>query len=493
MAKLVVNPGSPVAWEIQLKPGANSIGRGLANDFKIADPSVSTSHCQIDVSEQGTVVRDLGSTNGTFINRTPVKEAALQPGQTLHLGGVELLFQGEGVAAAPAVGAAPVGIVLGTGQMEPAGRIQTAPVIAAPPPPTVSLGIARPVAGGATPIAIAPRPVAMAARPVAAVPVQAAAPALPPPAAFEGGLAVDAGQSTCKFHPKTPARFLCNSCHHYFCDLCVTSRTVGNTQQKFCRSCGNQCVPVRAQAAKPRSSRGFFPLLPGVFVYPFKGAGFFILVLSTVVLWALEFISAGMLSIFTKIVAIGYLFSFMQNIIHSTASDEEQLPGLPGLDDVGGGFVRLVGCVLMSFGIAIGFACWAFFGHEPMAGIAILPAVILGCFYCPMALLAVAMKDSVMASNPLVVIPAIFKVPLEYFITVVLLGAVVAMRWGGELLLVTIFGENGLTTHDMGVLFALLGARAFWTFTSVYLLTVNMRILGLLYVTKKQKLGWFSR
>jgi len=28
---------------------------------------------------------------------------------------------------------------------------------------------------------------------------------------------------------------------------------------------------------------------------------------------------------------------------------------------------------------------------------------------------------------------------------------------------------------------------------SVYLLTVNMRILGLLYVTKKQKLGWFNR
>src|SRR5215472_8131238 len=136
MAKLVVNPGSPVAWEIQLKPGTNSIGRGLENDFKIADPSVSTSHCQIDVSEQGTVIRDLGSTNGTFINRAPVKEAALQPGQTLHLGGVELLFHGDGLAAAPAVGAAPVGIILGMGQM-PVGTIQTAPVIAAPPPPTV--------------------------------------------------------------------------------------------------------------------------------------------------------------------------------------------------------------------------------------------------------------------------------------------------------------------------------------------------------------------
>src|SRR3974390_657308 len=117
MARLVVNPGSPVAWEIQLKPGANLIGRGFANDFKIADPSVSSSHCQIDVSAQGAVIKDLGSTNGTFINRAPVKESALQPGQTVHLGGVELLFQGDGPPAAPVVRAAPVGVAIGTAQM----------------------------------------------------------------------------------------------------------------------------------------------------------------------------------------------------------------------------------------------------------------------------------------------------------------------------------------------------------------------------------------
>ena len=89
MARLVVNPGSPVAWEIQLKPGTNLIGRGFANDFKIADPSVSSSHCQIVVTDQGATIKDLGSTNGTFINRAPVIEAALKSGQTLHLGGVE--------------------------------------------------------------------------------------------------------------------------------------------------------------------------------------------------------------------------------------------------------------------------------------------------------------------------------------------------------------------------------------------------------------------
>ena len=75
MARLVINPGSPAAWEIQLKPGANFIGRGFANDFKIPDGSVSGSHCQIMVSDSSVAIKDLGSTNGTFVNRRPVKEA----------------------------------------------------------------------------------------------------------------------------------------------------------------------------------------------------------------------------------------------------------------------------------------------------------------------------------------------------------------------------------------------------------------------------------
>jgi len=44
----------------------------------------------------------------------------------------------------------------------------------------------------------------------------------------------------------------------------------------------------------------------------------------------------------------------------------------------------------------------------------------------------------------------------------------------------------------MSVLFMTFGIRALWSFMSVYLLTVGMRILGLLYLTKKDKLGWFS-
>jgi hypothetical protein len=40
-------------------------------------------------------------------------------------------------------------------------------------------------------------------------------------------------------------------------------------------------------------------------------------------------------------------------------------------------------------------------------------------------------------------------------------------------------------------MFLSFGIRIIWSFVSVYLLTVNMRILGLLYLTQKEKLGWY--
>src|SRR5262245_21359071 len=100
MPRLVINPNTTSAWEVQLKSGANLLGRGFANDFKIENPSVSSSHCEIVLDGARAVIKDLGSTNGTFVNRAPVKEAVLQPGQTIHLGGVEILFQGDSVPLA---------------------------------------------------------------------------------------------------------------------------------------------------------------------------------------------------------------------------------------------------------------------------------------------------------------------------------------------------------------------------------------------------------
>ncbi|HZI33066.1 MAG TPA: FHA domain-containing protein, partial [Candidatus Binatia bacterium] len=77
MNRLIINPNRPDSWEIQLKEGANRLGRSDDADFKIADGSVSSSHCTFLVANGDVTIQDLGSTNGTFINGRSIQTAKL--------------------------------------------------------------------------------------------------------------------------------------------------------------------------------------------------------------------------------------------------------------------------------------------------------------------------------------------------------------------------------------------------------------------------------
>lgn len=92
MPKLVINPGTSQAREIELKPGAYSLGRGAGNSIQILDASLSANHAQILVQGGLIMVKDLGSTNGTFVNGAPVKYGELAPGKVLRLGWVEMVI-----------------------------------------------------------------------------------------------------------------------------------------------------------------------------------------------------------------------------------------------------------------------------------------------------------------------------------------------------------------------------------------------------------------
>jgi len=216
------------------------------------------------------------------------------------------------------------------------------------------------------------------------------------------------------------------------------------------------------------------------------------LILATIAFSALGFISFGPFSIFIKIFFYGFLFLFMQNIIHTTASDENEPLGFPNVSDFLGGAFQLAAVVAVSFGIPIAlFIAKIFFEVEiPMSAIMVL--ILLGSIYFPMAFLAVAMKDSVLAANPMVVIPAILKMPLEYLVTAILSITVYGVRVLGNMAS-GVVGAVSMSTRNMDTLFVSLGGQAVWAFISIYLLTVNMRILGLLYISKKQRFGWFSR
>lgn len=69
-----------------------SIGRGLDNDLVIDDPRVSRHHAQLTFRHGHYLLRDLRSTNGTFVNSQPIEAAVLAPGDIASIGGFELLF-----------------------------------------------------------------------------------------------------------------------------------------------------------------------------------------------------------------------------------------------------------------------------------------------------------------------------------------------------------------------------------------------------------------
>ena len=107
MAKLVVLSEGLKGKSHELKVDRTTIGRVEDNTFQIAEPSVSSHHCEVLLKGTQIVIHDLDSTNGTFVNGEKVTEAPLKTGQTLRLGQIELrLEDGPAGAEAPAPSAA---------------------------------------------------------------------------------------------------------------------------------------------------------------------------------------------------------------------------------------------------------------------------------------------------------------------------------------------------------------------------------------------------
>ena len=93
MAKLVVLSPEQKGRSYELKVDKTTIGRVEDNTFQIAEPSVSSHHCEVMLRGSDVLVRDLISTNGTFINNEKISEGILKPGQTLRLGQIELQIE----------------------------------------------------------------------------------------------------------------------------------------------------------------------------------------------------------------------------------------------------------------------------------------------------------------------------------------------------------------------------------------------------------------
>jgi pSer/pThr/pTyr-binding forkhead associated (FHA) protein len=68
-----------------------TIGRSIGAGFVVEAALVSRLHCQLTATADSLHVKDLGSTNGTFVNGKRVKTAQLNHGDRLSVGRLELL------------------------------------------------------------------------------------------------------------------------------------------------------------------------------------------------------------------------------------------------------------------------------------------------------------------------------------------------------------------------------------------------------------------
>ncbi len=92
-SQLVVLTGPEAGRVVDVQRMPFVVGKGEECDLVLTEPTVSRTHFSID-SEQGAfVIRDLTSTNGTWIDQFRIKEAWLRPGTVLRAGQAQLRFE----------------------------------------------------------------------------------------------------------------------------------------------------------------------------------------------------------------------------------------------------------------------------------------------------------------------------------------------------------------------------------------------------------------
>jgi hypothetical protein len=248
-------------------------------------------------------------------------------------------------------------------------------------------------------------------------------------------------------------------------------------------------APYKVRLAPPRPkvvAKTFYQRIGGAFAYPFKKNGVKMLVVGTVIFGFFDFLvnfrmgGYHVLSLalggLVLMVLTGYIFSYLQSIINSSALGDKEMPNWPEYeswwDSYGAPYVRLMAIVAACMSPALLVAM--FIGVKAQA--LIIPLSILGFFYAPMALLAVTLDESLRGLNPLLCIPAIGRLPREYAVCCILFAALVSAI-GFSLALIDRYVPQ-LAAQMLGMFFVL------------YFSIVLARLIGLLYFCKKKQFGW---
>jgi len=91
-ALLVVRRGPNAGSRFLLDSDTTTAGRHPSSDIFLDDVTVSRRHAEFVRTADGFSVRDVGSLNGTYVNRDRIDEAALAGGDEVQVGKYRLVF-----------------------------------------------------------------------------------------------------------------------------------------------------------------------------------------------------------------------------------------------------------------------------------------------------------------------------------------------------------------------------------------------------------------
>jgi len=96
MAKLVFIDKNFAGQVYELMLEKTTVGRGDQNTLVIRDSSLSSTHCEILMYGSEIIVRDLDSSNGTFVNGGRLnKQSQVKSGETIRFGSIEARLELE--------------------------------------------------------------------------------------------------------------------------------------------------------------------------------------------------------------------------------------------------------------------------------------------------------------------------------------------------------------------------------------------------------------
>lgn len=94
MWMLTTADGAEMPFSFRILPGnIKTIGRAARADFILDAPLVSRLHCRLTAGADELEVKDLDSTNGTFVNGERIARALIKGGDRVGVGRVELIVQ----------------------------------------------------------------------------------------------------------------------------------------------------------------------------------------------------------------------------------------------------------------------------------------------------------------------------------------------------------------------------------------------------------------